>query len=217
MSKLGIGDNLTESFDYAKEALVGKWMRWIVLLISIIIFPLMYGYSLKVMKGITPAPEAEGFLGLFIDGIKMMIISFVYMIIPLIIFAAAAGTAILGAVGSNGNPSMALLGAGAGGVLIGIIVAFIFGLFATIGMVRFARTESMGQAFNIGEILGVIGKIGWLTYILSLIVLWIVVGIIEGVLSMIPIIGWLILFIISPLLVIWSGRYISNLYDIGAE
>ncbi|PKL60648.1 MAG: hypothetical protein CVV33_01605 [Methanomicrobiales archaeon HGW-Methanomicrobiales-4] len=212
---MGIGDNLSDSFGYAQEALVGKWMRWIVLIISTIIFPLIYGYTLRVMKGINPAPEAENFLDLFIDGIKMIVISFVYMIIPFIIFFASAGAAVIGLIGKNDSISLGMLGAAAGGMLIFIIVAFIFGLFATIGMIRFARTDSMGEAFNISEIMAIIARIGWLNYILALIVLWIVLCVIQVILSVIPIIGWVILFIISPFLAIVSSRYFSNLYDLG--
>jgi hypothetical protein len=214
---MGIGDNLSDSFGYAQEALVGKWVRWIVLLISTLIFPILYGYTIRVMKGINPAPEVEGFLNLFIDGIKLFIIYIVYMIIPLIILFASLGAGAMGSNGGNGAGSFAMLGAAAGGILIFFIVAFLFGLFAIIGIVRFARTDAMGEAFNFGEIIAIIGRIGWLNYILALVVLFLVLLVIEVVLSIIPIIGWLILLIISPLLVIMASRYYSNLYDQGTD
>ncbi|MFH0966117.1 MAG: DUF4013 domain-containing protein [Methanobacteriota archaeon] len=210
---MGIGENLSDSFGYAQEGLFGKWTRWIILIICTIIFPLLYGYTLRIMKGITPAPEVEGYLDLFIDGIKMIIISFVYMIIPLIIFFASAGAAVVGMMGGSGSVSLPMLGAAAGGLIIFIIVTFIFSLFATIGIVAFARTGSMGEAFDFGGILAVIRRIGWINYILALIVLWIILCVIQGILGMIPVIGWLILLIIAPFLSIVSSRYISNLYD----
>lgn len=212
---MGIGENLSDSFGYAKDALVGKWVRWIILLICTIIFPLIYGYTLRVMKGTTPAPEVEGYLSLFIDGIKMMIIGLVYMIIPLIILFASAGSAVFGMVGNDGAGSLAMMGAAAGGFILFFIVAFIFGLIATIGMIRFARTEAMGEAFNFGEIFATIGKIGWISYIIALLVIWIVIGVIEGILMMIPVVGTIILFILTPFLTIVSSRYMSLLYDEG--
>ena len=213
---MGIGENLSDSFGYAQEGLVGKWMRWIMLIICTIIFPIMYGYTLRIMKGITPAPEVEGYLDLFIDGIKMIIIAFVYMIVPLIILIASVGTAIFGAFGEGGSGSLALLGAAAGGLIVYFIACFIFGLFATIGMVAFARTGAMGEAFNFGGILETIRNIGWGNYILSLIVIWIVLGVIMAILSAIPVIGWLIVIIITPFISMVSSRYISNLYDEGS-
>lgn len=213
---MGIGENLRDSFDYALEGVIGKWMRWIILLICTIIFPLIYGYTLRIMKGTTPAPEVEGYLSLFIDGIKMMIISLVYMIIPLIILFISGGSALLGMVADGGAGSMALLGAALGGLIIFFIVAFIFSLITTIAMVRFARTGAMGEAFNFGEIFGTIGRIGWISYIIALIVLWVVIAVIEMVLMWIPVVGGIILFIVMPILVIFSARYFSLLYDEGA-
>lgn len=32
---MGIGDNIGEFFAYAKEALVGKWVRWIILFAAV--------------------------------------------------------------------------------------------------------------------------------------------------------------------------------------
>ena len=51
--------------------------------------------------------------------------------------------------------------------LITIIIGFIFMLLNIIGSVRFARTQSMKEAFAFGEIFSTIGKIGWLNYIFS--------------------------------------------------
>lgn len=81
---MGIGEYVSDSFGYANEGLIGKWMRWIILIICSIIFPLIMGYSLRVMKGVTPAPEPGEYVGMLIDGIKMIIINIVYMIIPII-------------------------------------------------------------------------------------------------------------------------------------
>jgi len=80
---------LGDSFDYTKEALWGRWTRWLLLLISTIIFPLIYGYSVRVMSGTKPAPEPEGWIGLFIDGIKLIVISLVYTI-PVFLLAAVS-------------------------------------------------------------------------------------------------------------------------------
>ena len=99
------------------------------------------------------------------------------------------------------------------GFLVAFIVVIISALFATIGIVRFARMEKFGEAFAFGAIKDKIGEIGWVNYIIALIVVGLVVGVIYGVLSIIPIIGWLIMFIAVPFFAIFSARYICNLYD----
>ena len=220
---MGIGELLSDSFGYANEGLIGKWMRWIILIISSIIFPLIMGYSLRVMKGTTPAPEPGDYLGMFIDGIKMIIIEIVYMIIPIII-----GAVIFFMSGGFGILTMMLMDVGNwlayAGMLIAtlgvslfvlLIISFIFSLFGIIGMVRFARTGSMGEAFAFSEITNTIGKIGWVQYIIALIVLNIVLAVIYGIISLIPVIGFLLLLIIAPYFTMVISRYYSLIYDSG--
>ena len=221
---MGISENISQSFGYATEALVGKWGRWIVLIIGSIIFPLIMGYTLRIMRGITPAPEADEFGGMFIDGIKMCIISIIYMIIPCIIgfvlFFISGGFGALTMMGMDVTNPNAYLGIllGTLGIsfLVFLIFAFIFGLFEIIGMVRFARKGNMGAAFEFSEIMAKIGSIGWVSYIIALIVFGIIVGVIYVILGIIPFIGWLLTFIIAPYLSIVGARYYSLIYDSAA-
>ena len=217
---MGIGDNLGESFEYAKEALVGKWVRWILLII-IGIIPIvnfiLYGYTIRVFRGIKPAPELEDYVQLFVDGLLYMIISIIWMIPAIIVAVILVG----GSVGLAIASDPAAMGAAIAGMGIGLLVTFIVailcGLFATIGIVRFARMEKFGEAFAFGAIKDKIGEIGWANYIISLIVIGIVVSIIYFVLVLIPVIGWLLMFIAMPFLVILSSRFICNLYDSAGE
>ena len=162
------GNMLGESFGYAKDAIVGKWMEWILLLIATILLciPLM-GYILKVYRGEKPAPEVTGWGTLIIDGIKYLIVSVIWAIPCLIIFFGLGALVATIAGASNpivaaNNPEVILAFASEAIVyfLLFVIVAIITGLLATIGVVRFARTGSMGEAFNFGAILETIGKIG---------------------------------------------------------
>ncbi|MDD1661488.1 MAG: DUF4013 domain-containing protein, partial [Methanomicrobiales archaeon] len=75
---MDIGRVLNESIEYAKDAVWGKWARWILLIIASIIFPLIMGYELEVYRGKKPAPEPENWGKLFIDGIKLLIIQIIY-------------------------------------------------------------------------------------------------------------------------------------------
>ena len=215
--------SISDAFSYASEAVVGKWVRWIILIISSIIFPLIMGYTLRIMRGVSPAPEPEDYLGMFIDGIKMLIIGIVYMIIPCIIgalvFSLSGGfgtlTMLMTDVSNPGAYIGMLLGTLGISFLIFFIVMFIFSLFEIIGMVQFARTGSMGAAFAFSEILERIGKIGWVSYLIALILLGVIFFIIYGILSLIPVIGWLLTLILMPYLSIVGARFYSALYDAG--
>jgi len=159
---MGIGDYVGSSFNYAKEALVGKWVRWILLLICTIIqgitlciIPLLNGYIVRIFAGPEEAPEVDSWGKLFVDGWKLNIIAIVYFIVPaivaLIIFLLSAGASggILSLFDvTNTGADIGMLFATLGiSFIVFIILAIIFGLFAIIGMVRFARTEKMGAAF----------------------------------------------------------------------
>jgi len=99
------------------------------------------------------------------------------------------------------------------GLLVFIILAIIIGIISSIGIIRFARTGSMGEAFNFGAITATIGKIGWINYIIALIIMGIIICIIELICSLIPFIGTFILFIVLPFITIWEARYLCMIYE----
>ena len=211
------GSMVGDSFEYAKEAVVGKWNKWLMLIIATILLglPLM-GYVLKVLRGEKPAPEVEDWGTLFIDGIKFLIVYIIWMIPIIIVWAILIGVGFAGAMTGDETAAMAAVGTMMVGLLVVFILAIIIGLFAMIGAVRFARTGSIGEAFNFSAILATISKIGWVPYIIAIVVLGVcgfVFGIVVGILMVIPIIGWLIyLCLISPW-AIFVARYVCQLYD----
>ena len=214
---MDIGKALNDSLEYAKDAVWEKWVRWILLLVSSIIFPLIMGYLLEMLRGKKPAPEPENWGKLFIDGLKFLVIGLIYAIPTVIVGIIFVGAAVFSSFSAAmmGSPT-GLLAAGGFfviGIVLMILVTFIVGLIEVAGIVRFARMGKMGEAFNFNAILAQIGKIGWGSYILSLIVLAIVLVIIRVILMIIPVIGWFIAFIVTPLLLIFAFRYIALLYD----
>lgn len=210
---MDIGKALNESIEYAKDAVWGKWARWILLIISSIIFPLLMGYELEVYRGKKPAPEPENWGKLFIDGIKFFIIQLIYAIPLFIVILFFGGAGVLGLMRGTPAGIMAAAGSFIVGLIVLVIVTIIIILFETIGAVRFARTGSMGEAFNFNAILERIGKIGWGSYIIALIVVAIIAAIIAFILMAIPVIGWLLFLIIIPALIIFVARYITLVYD----
>ncbi|MGA2121789.1 MAG: DUF4013 domain-containing protein [Methanoregula sp.] len=210
---MDFGKNVSDSLAYAQEGLVGKWVKWVLLIISTIIFPLILGYVVRILKGANPSPELEDWGGLFIDGIKLFIVALIYAIPIIILEVFAMGSIIAGA--ASGNPTALLAGmAGAGLIfLVLVVVAIIIGLFEATAYVRFARTGSFGEAFNFSAILAHIGKIGWVSYIIALIILAVIWGVIEVICMIIPYVGILILLVVLPFLTLFASRYLTLLYD----
>lgn len=230
--RMDYGNMLGDSLGYAKDGLLGHWKRWILLIIATIIFPLMMGYTMEIWRGKKPAPEPEQWGTLFIDGLKLLVAAIIYAIPVILIILIFGGFAFFSAIRDaalSGNPEyfttnvdalMPIVMAFMVGLLIAFIVAIIISLFSTIGFVRMARTGKFGEAFNFGAILETIGKIGWGSYILALIILFIVAGIIWFILNLIagiPYVGWIIWIILLPFLILFQARYICMVYDSSGE
>ncbi len=208
------GNMLSESFEYAREGLVGKWMKWLLLLVATILLAIpLLGYELKILRGEKPSPDVTDWGTLIVDGIKYLVIGIIYCIPLAIIAIVSIAPLILAAFQQNTAAILAGVGAFLVGLVIFVIVAVIIGLIASIGIIRFARTGSMGEAFNFSAILATIGKIGWINYILALIIMGVIVGVVEGILMAIPVIGGLIVFILFPFFVLFEARYLCQVYD----
>ena len=208
-----ISSMLGDSFEYTKETLIGQWMRWLILIIGSIIFPILLGYTLLVYRGDSAPPDPQDWVAVFVDGIKLFIVELIWAIPVIIVGLLFFG----GAFAMMASGSDAAAAAGVGTMLIGIpillIVTLVVALFAAMGAVRFARTDSFGEAFNIRAILAHIGRIGWGTYIIALVVLMAIFIVISGVLGIIPFIGWIISIVIGPALSIFGARYVTLIYD----
>lgn len=220
---MDIGKTAGDSFEYAREGLFGKWTKWFLLVISCIIFPLFTGYTMRIYRGAHPSPEPDDWGTMFIDGIRLIIVGIIYalpvIILEIVIIGGAGLALFMGTPYQSVHPGAVpgLAGAVLAGVLVLVLVAVIIGLVATIAYVRFARTGSFGEAFNFREILATIGRIGWITYIFALIVMGIIVGIIEIICLLIPVIGIVLFLILLPFIGMFSARYITLLYDSAGE
>ncbi|ABN07116.1 hypothetical protein Mlab_0946 [Methanocorpusculum labreanum Z] len=207
---IGIGENLSGSFGYAKDKLFGSIGNWILLIILTII-PIVnfiaMGTYLKVYRGEDPKVENIG--KSFVDGLLILIIVFLYMLIPTIVLLILGGGAIFAA--GLGGPQALMAGLGIGVLILCIILYILFGLIMTPAIVSFAR-GGFGDAFKFGQLFAMIGKAGWLKYILSIIILGIIFGII-GLLGAIPFVGWIIMIIIYPFLIVWGSKFWANLFE----
>ena len=179
----------TKDSDWIKKVLIGG----ILGLIPIINF-IVYGYYLKVIKGAfeekSTMPEWEDWGDLFIKGLIVLIISIVYMIIPIIVMLASAGGMMFAALSGDPTAAVGGLGAAIGGLLLGSILILIFGFVLPMGVVMYAKEDSIGAAFRIKEVLSRIKSV-FGDYITTYIVLIVLIFVLSFIGS-IPIIGWLI-------------------------
>lgn len=226
VNEMDYGMLIGNSYTYVKEGIIDKVNKWLLLMIATLILTLpLMGYIMNVYRGTNPAPEVENWIKLLVDGILLCIVGLIYAIPVIILEFLTIGATF--ATTMTENPTAAIAGMAGAGILaiILIIVAILVAIISPIGIIRFARTGSFGEAFNFREITATIKKIGWLTYILALIVVAIVVGIpalilwivVLGLTFALPlvgiVIGALLLLIVLPLLAVFEARYLTQIYD----
>lgn len=218
------GTVISRSFEYTKDALVGKWMQWIILVVlsfiqvfTLLLVPLLSGYVVRVLAGKTPAPEINEWGRLFVDGWKLNIITLIYMIPALLVFLLLGGLSIIAGAGT-GDPSgvaTAILGALAG-TLLALIVALIMAFISLFATLRFAHTGRFGEAFNFSAILEHIGNLGWGTWIIAVLIIIVIAVIyfcVVGLFTLIPFLGWIIDLFLSAAFAIFHARYLALVYE----
>ena len=217
---MNIGENLNNSFNYAKK-LVGDSGRLIILIILNLI-PLVnwivLGYAARVLREAPTSeapPKLEKYSNLFVDGARVSIASLIYMIVPLILIVAGAVSMGAGFFGSEATGLM-LGGLGIVLLLVGILLAFVFLIFLGVGIAHMVKTEKFGKAFAFGEILNIIRRIGWGKYLSWAIVTIIIAIVISALSGIVPYVGWLLSAIISPFLSVFIFRSLGDLYNDGA-
>ena len=211
------GSMLGDSFAYAKDAVLGKWKEWLLLFVATILLCIpLFGYIMSVLRGKKPAPEVTGWGTLFIDGIRYIIVTVIYALPALIIFFVTLGSVVVEILAGNPAGVLPVLEGMMLGLVLFLVVAFISSLFGTIGVIRLARTGSMGEAFNFSAIGETIGRIGWINYLIALMIMAIIQVVISCILSFlagIPYAGTLIELIVVAPVAIFEARYLCLVYD----
>jgi hypothetical protein len=238
---MDFAEMLGDAFTYTREGVLGNMNRWLKLILALICLGLPYsGYIMRIYRGKTPAPDVDEWGTLFVDGLKLLVVGIVYAIPLLILWAIIYGPFFLG-IASGTMKESALATWQPNFVLM--ILFYILELAVTIIMpvasIRFARTGTFAEAFNFSAITGTIGRIGWINYVVALILVSIVVSIpilvlifgfiLVGAVSLVVLkeaglvfilallaLGVLLFLILVPLFGVFQARYMTRLYDCAA-
>jgi hypothetical protein len=191
-----------------------------VLVTGFILYLFISGYTVRIYRGVKPAPDFDDWGNLFVDGLKLTIVTLIW-VLPLaivLLFVLGLSFASLSAMGAG---SMGLFfGLLLLGLLIELAIFVIVVIFSPMGVVRFARTGSIREGLRVSKIAEHIGTIGWGQYIIALVILFvamIIFAFLSMLLSLIPVIGWLIRLVITPLFTVFFARYYTILYEQGGQ
>jgi hypothetical protein len=208
-------ENLSDSYKYTVKLFrdIGRLVILIILNIIPIVNFIVSGYFARVVKESPRAdapPPLEKYGELWVSGAKIFVVTLVYMIIPIGLISVGLASSILGAF----SPLRGLGVVGIVVAVIGIILAFLVSIVALMGIAHMSKTGKLGDAFDFSRILSIIRNVGWASYIAWLIVIF-VIGLVLSGISLIPLVGWILALIISPVFLVFVGRSASIVYEAG--
>lgn len=212
-----LGDAISypmEREDWIKNVLIGG----VLVLFGFLLIPmfLVYGYVVRAIRnsieGRPEPPAYDEWGSLLVEGLQAWIIGLVFMIVPLVVGAVTVGGSIVAmATGTRSGAA-----AGVGGLLVGFFLTFVlslvFGYFAVVAVVNFARVGRFGAAFDFGTIRQVGFDRDYAVAWLVSVVVFLVAAAVAGVLNVIPFLGLVVgAFVYYYAAVVaanlWAGGY----------
>jgi len=173
---------------------------------------LIQGYQLRAIGttigGEMEAPKLNNWLKMFVDGLKIFIVGLVYGIVPMIVIFAGLGLLFAG------TSSIRIVGAFI--LLLGAVILLIMTLLMIMGISNMAYHGEIEAALRFGEIKEKIKKIGWLNYIVMLLILGmfsVILTVVSVLISLIPILGLaLTCLTIEPYIFLFISRAYALIY-----
>ena len=194
--------------------ITGGAIFYLGIIISIIFTLILSGYSLdiirKAMEKSDEFPMLDPVNNLIV-GIKVIVISIIYFIVPFVITLALA--IVTGAIGAGFNNLFAGLGIAS---IVAVVIFILFAIFEVIAIARFAQTNEFGDAINFGEVFEDIKRIciaKIIAFLIIALVIIVVVQLIFSILVIIPILGVILGSIIAGAFgILFYNRGIGLLY-----
>lgn len=182
-------DIYKDSLEYSAKDWKTLLILGVMCLFSFLFIPifLVVGYNYRVINtavhgiinGKDPLPEFNDLIGMFIDGVKVVIVQIGYLIIPIIIFLIFAF--IASSINSVLSAVIMIIG-----TLTTLIIGVITCLMTQMGICHMSYNDgSLSKAFAIKEIKEVIDEIGWFKCILTYLGLIIITIVISSVVTFI--------------------------------
>jgi len=219
--------NLSEILNHSAEYTgtifkrIGEFIILLILSIIPIVDFIALGYYANIVRDSPSSkdtPKLERYGDLFVEGLKIFVVGIIWFIIFLIIAIIVAIPLFAFAAFSTFTSPASLLTGGflfaLGGVaVVFAVVAFFLGLIAFMGIIHMVKTKSFGKAFAFGEILNIIGKIGWLRYLAFFVIFFVVGAVVAAITGALGPIGWVVSAVLSVLVGLFFSRTIGLLYD----
>jgi len=214
---LELNEIISDSLAYALKTFsdIGKLVVLVVLNVVPIVNFVVLGYYYRAIRE-SPAssdiPELNRYSEMWFQGLKVVVASFLYMLIPVTIIVAGALTVPVSFWFRGFRFSRSLGATALTMIFIGLALMLLISVVMALGVTHMAKNDSLGKAFAFGEIMSIIGKIGWGKYLLWLLTLF-VCSAIFGVVGGIPLVGWLISLALTPAFGLFTSRSAALIYS----
>ncbi len=193
-----------------------NWLKKFIIGAIPIINPFFsIGYAFEIFKQALnkkelALPEWDDWGGYLVKSLKLIVIYVIYMIIPIILFSIGGAFIAKGAMGGFDMATGTYTGVNYGIMavgwvfyVIGGLIAVVVGLIMPMALAHYAKNgENVGVVFQFGviinKILSILGD-----YIMTILVLFglmivlgIAMAIVATILMLIPVLGWIVLFLL---------------------
>jgi len=225
---------VNDNYGFTASSLAGllQYLAVILSLACIFFIPLIQGYCYRIAKNDQSGmPDHTNLWGLFFSGwrinlvilyyaIPMIVISLIYAMIFYYLFPEAGLYTTIDVLALESLITILVTLSYVG---IEFITMIFVSLFAFVGLVHLTRSGSLAEATHIRGIAGIIKKIGWYDYILSLIIMSILFLLVTFILitlaqifayngaAIVILLGGY-LFVMIPVIVFFV-RYLAEVYN----
>lgn len=216
---MDLGALFMDAARYTKGTFWGRGKDALMLLVSVVIFPLFCGYLVQVLRGENPAPPVKWSIGMFLDGIKLCLIGVLYAIPVCVAFVVLVGSVAFLYVTDGVSAIEPYLTEIIGGALIVFVLYILTGLFVNLAMIRFARERRLFAAFSFGEIWRCIDRIGLWQYVAAVVLVSAFVNAVIALVMLVPndVMAFVLFALVTIPLGIFQFRYYARIYDLAME
>ncbi|NLV09341.1 DUF4013 domain-containing protein [Halomicrobium mukohataei] len=183
-----------ESDDWIVTVAIGG----VATLLAVFVVPIFVvtGYTVRAiragMEDASEPPVFDEWGSLLTEGLVAAVITFVYQLIPTVVFGVLVGGSILAfTTGSETAAGLGLFGL-FGGLVLWWVLAIVFGYVGLAGVANYAREQSFGAGFDVTVIRTAVTSRDYAVAWLYVIALNVVVGVLAGALNVVPILGGIV-------------------------
>ncbi|RLC97785.1 MAG: hypothetical protein DRI77_06515 [Chloroflexi bacterium] len=216
-----------EDKDWVSKLLLGS----VILLIPIFGTFALLGYTIALIRNVKageprPLPAWQDMGSYFMDGLMFWVATLLYALPLLILVCPITVIGVMPAFAGDNEDLMTIL-AGASGILtlglgcVAMIYGILLALLTPVLQIRYAETGEIGACLRFGEVFRFLfANIG--SVIISQVLMWLagvvvggVLSAVIGVLSMIPICGWILGSALGLLMFpvgVWLMLFSAHLY-----